>query len=147
MKDGILGDVHSKEVRSYNMSRIKGKNTKPEELVRKYLFAQGFRYRKNDSRLPGKPDIVLPKYRTIILVNGCFWHHHECIYFRWPESNADFWRQKINRNVERDQKNIRQLEQTGWHVIVVWECELKKEQERTLSGLANMIKNNQADKE
>ena len=142
-----MGDVHSKEVRSYNMSRIKGKNTKPEELVRKYLFAQGFRYRKNDSRLPGKPDIVLPKYRTIILVNGCFWHHHECIYFRWPESNADFWRQKINRNVERDQKNIRQLEQTGWHVIVVWECELKKEQERTLSGLANMIKNNQADKE
>ena len=114
-----MGDVHSKEVRSYNMSRIKGKNTKPEELVRKYLFAQGFRYRKNDSRLPGKPDIVLPKYRTIILVNGCFWHHHECIYFRWPESNADFWRQKINRNVERDQKNIRQLEQTGWHVIVV----------------------------
>ena len=142
-----MSDVHSKEVRSYNMSRIKGKNTKPEELVRKYLFAQGFRYRKNDSRLPGKPDIVLPKYRTIILVNGCFWHHHECIYFRWPESNADFWRQKINRNVERDQKNIRQLEQTGWHVIVVWECELKKEQERTLSGLANMIKNNQADKE
>jgi len=142
-----MGDVHSKEVRSYNMSRIKGKNTKPEELVRKYLFAQGFRYRKNDSRLPGKPDIVLPKYRTIILVNGCFWHHHECLYFRWPESNADFWRQKINRNVERDQKNIRQLEQTGWHVIVVWECELKKEQERTLSGLANMIKNNQADKE
>lgn len=142
-----MGDVHSKEVRSYNMSRIKGKNTKPEELVRKYLFAQGFRYRKNDSRLPGKPDIVLPKYRTIILVNGCFWHHHECIYFRWPESNADFWRQKINRNVERDQKNIRQLEQTGWHVIVVWECELKKEQERTLSGLENMIKNNQADKE
>ena len=136
-----MGDVHSKEVRSYNMSRIKGKNTKPEELVRKYLFAQGFRYRKNDSRLPGKPDIVLPKYRTIILVNGCFWHHHECLYFRWPESNADFWRQKINRNVERDQKNIRQLEQTGWHVIVVWECELKKEQERTLSGLANMIKN------
>ena len=140
-----MSDVHSKEVRSYNMSRIKGKNTKPEELVRKYLFSQGFRYRKNDSRLPGKPDIVLPKYRTIVLVNGCFWHHHECMYFRWPESNADFWKQKINRNVERDQRNINQLEQRGWHIIVVWECELKKAKEQVLSELANKIRSNQVD--
>lgn len=127
------------------MSRIKGKNTKPEELVRKYLFSQGFRYRKNDQRLPGKPDIVLPKYRTIVLVNGCFWHHHECMYFRWPESNADFWKQKINRNVERDQKNIKQLELRGWHIIVVWECELKKDKEQVLSELANKIRSNQVD--
>lgn len=140
-----MSDVHSKEIRSYNMSRIKGKNTKPEELVRKYLFSQGFRYRKNDSRLPGKPDIVLPKYRTIVLVNGCFWHHHECMYFRWPESNADFWKQKINRNVERDQRNINQLEQRGWHIIVVWECELKKAKEQVLSELANKIRSNQVD--
>ena len=134
-----MSDVHSKEVRSYNMSRIKGKKTKPEELVRKYLFSQGFRYRKNDSRLPGKPDIVLPKYRTIVLVNGCFWHHHECMYFRWPESNADFWKQKINRNVERDQRNINQLEQRGWHIIVVWECELKQSREETLATLVRDI--------
>ena len=140
-----MSDVHSKEVRSYNMSRIKGKNTKPEEQVRKYLFSQGFRYRKNDSRLPGKPDVVLPKYRTIVLVNGCFWHHHECMYFRWPESNADFWKQKINRNVERDQRNINQLEQRGWHIIVVWECELKKAKEQVLSELANKIRSNQVD--
>ena len=143
--DIIMSDVHSKEVRSYNMSRIKSKNTKPEELVRKYLFSQGFRYRKNDPGLPGKPDIVLPKYRTIVLINGCFWHHHECMYFRWPESNTDFWKQKINRNVERDQKNINQLEQKGWRVIVVWECELKKNKEHILSELANNIRKNKTD--
>ena len=84
-------DVHDEKTRSYNMSRIRGKDTKPEELVRKYLFSQGFRYRKNDRRLPGKPDIVLPKYRTVIFVNGCFWHKHEgCRYFVWPKSNPDF---------------------------------------------------------
>ena len=89
-------DVHDKATRSYNMSQIKGKNTKPEELVRKYLFAHGFRYRKNDKRLPGSPDIVLPKYKTVIFVNGCFWHGHTgCKYFVWPQNNADFWREKI----------------------------------------------------
>lgn len=87
-------DVHSKEVRSYNMSCIKGKGTKPEEMVRKYLFSQGFRYRKNDKRLPGTPDIVLPKYKTVIFVNGCFWHGHECKYFVWPKNNAEFWKAK-----------------------------------------------------
>ena len=90
-------DVHDKATRSYNMSQIKGKNTKPEELVRKYLFAHGFRYRKNDKRLPGSPDIVLPKYKTVIFVNGCFWHGHTgCKYFVWPQNNADFWREKSN---------------------------------------------------
>ncbi len=121
-----MSDVHSRETRSYNMSRIRGKDTKPEELVRKYLFAQGFRYRKNDPRLPGKPDIVLPKYRTVVLVNGCFWHHHDCRYFVWPKNNAEFWKKKIDRNVERDQENVKQLEKAGWRVIVIWECELKK---------------------
>ena len=122
-----MADVHSTKVRSYNMSQIHGKDTKPEELVRKYLFAQGFRYRKNDSRLPGKPDIVLPKYRTAIFVNGCFWHKHEgCKYFVWPQNNAEFWREKILSNVERDQRNYKQLHQMGWNTIVVWECELKK---------------------
>lgn len=123
-----MADVHSTKIRSYNMSRIHSKDTKPEELVRKHLFAQGFRYRKNDSRLPGKPDIVLPKYRTVIFVNGCFWHKHEgCKYFVWPKNNAKFWREKILSNTKRDQRNYERLQQMGWSIIVVWECELKKE--------------------
>ena len=109
------------------MSCIKGKGTKPEELVRKYLFSQGFRYRKNDKRLPGTPDIVLPKYKTVIFVNGCFWHGHEgCKYFVWPKSNSDFWKTKILKNIERDKSDFLRLEKLGWRVIVVWECELKK---------------------
>lgn len=109
------------------MSRISGKDTKPEVLVRKYLFSKGFRYRKNDAKLPGKPDIVLAKYKTVIFVNGCFWHGHEgCRYFVWPKTNAEFWRAKISGNVERDRKTYCQLNKLGWRVIVVWECELKK---------------------
>ena len=120
-------DVHDKATRSYNMSCIKGKGTKPEEIVRKYLFSQGFRYRKNDKRLPGTPDIVLPKYKTVIFVNGCFWHGHEgCKYFVWPKNNEDFWKKKIEDNISRDQKSIELLESQGWNVIMVWECELKK---------------------
>ena len=120
-------DVHDKATRSYNMSCIKGKGTKPEEIVRKYLFSQGFRYRKNDKRLPGTPDIVLPKYKTVVFVNGCFWHGHEgCKYFVWPKNNEDFWKKKIEDNISRDQKSIELLESQGWNVIMVWECELKK---------------------
>ena len=123
-----MADNHTKEIRSHNMSRIRSKNTKPEEMVRKYLFSQGFRYRKNDTRLPGKPDIVLPKYKTVIFVNGCFWHKHEnCKYFVWPKTNEDFWRTKISANVSRDQENIKLLSELGWNVIVIWECELKKQ--------------------
>lgn len=122
-----MADVHTPEQRSYNMSRIRGKNTKPEELVRKYLFAQGFRYRKNDVRLPGKPDIVLPKYKTVIFVNGCFWHGHEgCKYFVWPKSNTEFWKNKITGNIQRDMRNQQELSKQGWSVIIIWECELKK---------------------
>lgn len=119
------------------MSCIKGKNTKPEEIVRKYLFSQGFRYRKNDKRLPGTPDIVLPKYRTVIFVNGCFWHGHQgCRYFVVPKTNTDFWMNKIDTNRIRDQKKISELEAMGWKVIVIWECELKPgKQDDTLSDL------------
>ena len=121
-----MSDVHSPDVRSYNMSRIHGKDTKPEEIVRKFLFSKGFRYRKNDSRLPGKPDIVLPKYKTAIFVNGCFWHVHEgCKDFFWPKNNAEFWKEKLGKNTERDQRNYALLEQLGWRVVIVWECELK----------------------
>lgn len=119
-------DVHNKKTRSYNMSQIKGKNTKPEEMVRKYLFSRGFRYRKNDKKLPGSPDIVLPKYKTVIFVNGCFWHGHEgCKYFVWPKSNEVFWKNKIETNIARDKKKTEALETLGWKVIVVWECDLK----------------------
>ena len=133
-------DVHDKQTRSYNMSRIRGINTKPEEIVRKYLFSQGFRYRKNDARLPGKPDIVLPKYRTVIFVNGCFWHHHDCKYFVWPKSNADFWKEKITRNVERDKENARLLKNAGFRILTVWECDLKHDKEAVLKKLETEIK-------
>lgn len=135
-------DVHDSKTRSYNMSRIKGKNTKPEETVRKYLFSQGFRYRKNDKRLPGKPDIVLPKYKTVIFVNGCFWHKHEgCKYFAWPQNNAEFWKEKIESNVVRDKKQYEELQDAGWRVIIVWECELRKKRKSdTLERLVDEIK-------
>lgn len=136
-------DVHDKEKRSYNMSCIKGKNTKPEEIVRKYLFSQGFRYRKNDKRLPGTPDIVLPKYKTVIFVNGCFWHGHEgCRYFVIPKTNTEFWTKKIETNRKRDVRKINDLQTLGWRVIAVWECQLKKEKaDITLNNLKTTIKN------
>ena len=121
-----MADNHSKEVRSMNMSHIRSTNSTPEEIVRKYLFSQGLRYRKNVKKLPGCPDIVLPKYHTVIFVNGCFWHRHDCSRFVWPSSNQDYWRPKILRNVERDKKNTEELKALGWNVITVWECELKR---------------------
>lgn len=108
------------------MSHIRSTNSKQEEIVRKYLFSQGLRYRKNVKKLPGCPDIVLPKYHTVIFVNGCFWHRHDCSRFVWPSSNQDYWRPKILRNVERDKKNTEELKALGWNVITVWECELKR---------------------
>lgn len=123
-----MTDVHSEATRSYNMSRIRNKDTKPEMLVRKHLFSKGFRFRKNDKRYPGRPDIVLPKYKTVIFINGCFWHKHEgCKYFVWPKSNVDFWKSKIETNIERDKNNYSRLSDMGWRVIVIWECELKKD--------------------
>lgn len=121
-----MADNHSKEVRSLNMSHIRSKNSKPEELVRKYLFSKGFRYRKNVKMLPGCPDIVLPKYKTVIFVNGCFWHKHDCPRFVWPSTNEEYWHPKIMGNVERDKRNLAELQQLGWTVLTVWECELKK---------------------
>lgn len=135
-----MADVHSPEKRSYNMSRIHAKGTKPEETVRKYLFSKGFRYRKNDPRLLGKPDIVLPKYKTVIFVNGCFWHRHEgCKYFVWPKNNAEFWRKKIMSNVERDNRNYSELKEKGWSIVVIWECELKDRRSETLSSVVESL--------
>lgn len=134
-------DNHSKSVRSYNMSRIRSTDNKPEEIVRKYLFAQGFRYRKNDNRYPGKPDILLPKYKTAIFVNGCFWHKHDCGRFVWPSSNEEYWRNKIQRNIDRDLRNHQLLNEQGWNVIVIWECQLKKATfDETLQYLVSQIK-------
>lgn len=136
-----MADVHAPEQRSYNMSRIRSKNTKPEELVRKFLFSQGFRYRKNDARLLGKPDIVLPKYKTVIFVNGCFWHGHEgCRYFVWPKNNAEFWKEKITGNIQRDKHNHQLLANQGWRVIEIWECQLKRSVvDNTLQNLVLQI--------
>ncbi|MDD6706990.1 MAG: very short patch repair endonuclease [Eubacterium pyruvativorans] len=137
-----MADNHSREVRSMNMSHIRSTNTKPEEKVRKYLFSRGLRYRKNVRKLPGCPDIVLPKYKTVIFVNGCFWHKHDCGRFVWPSSNKDYWRKKITRNVERDQGNYSKLKEAGWKVLIIWECELKKNvAEENLNKLYDQIVN------
>ena len=121
-----MTDVHNKEVRSYNMSRIKNKDTKPEEIVRKFLFSKGLRYRKNDKRYPGHPDIVLPKYRSIVFVHGCFWHLHEnCRYAKLPSSNIEFWNKKLYGNKERDSVIQKKLIESGWRVFIIWECQLK----------------------
>lgn len=119
-------DVHEPEVRSYNMSRIKGKNTKPEMLVRKFLFSKGFRYRLHVKNLPGKPDIVLPKYKTVIFVHGCFWHGHEgCKYFVVPKTRTEWWLNKIDTNKRNDAKSIALLNKENWKIILLWECDLK----------------------
>ena len=130
-------DKLTKEQRHHCMSAIKGKNTKPEILVRKFLFARGFRYRLNHPRLPGHPDIVLRKYKTCIFVNGCFWHKHEgCKYFVVPKTRTEFWLNKINRNQERDKEVKKQLAKMGWHSITIWECELKPfNKDKTLESL------------
>lgn len=138
-----MADNHSKEVRSMNMSHIRSTNSKPEEKVRKYQFARGLRYRKNDRRLPGCPDLVFPKYKTVVFVNGCFWHQHDCGRFVWPTSNEEYWHKKITRNVERDEQNIKQLKSQGWNVITIWECQLKRAvAEDNLKKLYDDIVNN-----
>ena len=135
-----MADNHTREVRSRNMSHIRSANSKPEEKVRKYLFSKGFRYRKNDKRYPGKPDIVLPKYNTVIFINGCFWHKHDCPRFVWPSTNEEYWKPKILRNVERDIQVQSLLREQGWNVLVIWECQLKKKEfQATMDSLVNKI--------
>ncbi|MAS08449.1 MAG: very short patch repair endonuclease [Ahrensia sp.] len=121
-----MADIVDKETRSRMMSGIKGKNTKPEMIVRRALHKDGYRYRLHVEDLPGKPDIVLPKYKTVIFVHGCFWHHHDCKNFRWPKTREEFWRKKIDGNVERDREIHTKLEALGWKVIVIWECETRE---------------------
>jgi DNA mismatch endonuclease, patch repair protein len=134
-------DVHDKATRSYNMSRIRSKNTKPELIVRKFLFSKGYRYRLHNKKLPGKPDITLSKYLTVIFVHGCFWHGHEgCKYFVIPKTRTDWWLNKINHNNESDKQNTKKLEQLGWNVVIIYECELKKQKlATTLDKLLNEL--------
>jgi DNA mismatch endonuclease, patch repair protein len=137
-----MADVHDKKTRSYNMSRIKGKNTKPEMLVRKFLHANGFRYRLHVKDLPGKPDIVLPKYKTVIFVHGCFWHGHEgCKYYVVPKTKTEWWLNKINGNIVNDNKAEQALKINGWKIVTLWECDLKSlKLSKTLSSLLKKIK-------
>jgi DNA mismatch endonuclease (patch repair protein) len=135
-----MADVHSKTIRSYNMSRIRSKNTKPEILVRKFLFSKGFRYKLHDKNLPGKPDIILPKYKTAIFVNGCFWHGHVgCKYYVVPKSRTEWWLNKINSNISRDTQKHAKLKKEGWKVIVIWECKLKKNLEVQLKKVVSEL--------
>jgi len=136
-----MADVHSKVVRSYNMSRIRAKNTKPELLVRKFLFRQGYRFRLHDKKMPGKPDIILPKFKTAIFVNGCFWHgHYNCKYFVIPKTRSAWWLEKIICNRERDLRNSEKLYQEGWKVITIFECELKENiRSKTLNELVYQL--------
>lgn len=122
-----MTDIFTKAKRSKIMSNIPSKNTKPESILRKSLFRIGYRYRINYAKLPGKPDIVLPQYKTVIFVNGCFWHAHtQCKDAHLPKTNVEFWKNKIDSNIERDNRNVKQLKELGWHIIIVWECEIKK---------------------
>jgi len=128
-----MTDIWSKEKRSDVMSKIRGKNTRPEIILRSQLFKQGLRFRIHRKDLPGKPDIVLAKYKTIIFVNGCFWHYHKnCKEGKIPSTNSTYWKEKLQKNVEKDNKHIQELEKLGWKVIVVWECEIEKQFERIL---------------
>jgi DNA mismatch endonuclease, patch repair protein len=139
-----MTDVHSKETRSFNMSRIKGKDTKPEMMVRKFLFANGIRYRLHDKKLPGKPDLVFPKYRKVVFVHGCFWHGHEgCKYFVVPKTRTEWWLNKINANKNKDAESLCALREQDWEVIMVWECELKGyRKDLKLNTLLTEFKNN-----
>lgn len=124
------------------MSQIKGKNTKPEMIVRRFLFGKGFRYKLHDKSLPGKPDIVLPKYKAILFIHGCFWHGHKgCKYFKLPVTRQEYWHPKIENNIKRDEEAVKTLRNLGWRVFTIWECELKKDiMAQTLNGLAKKIK-------
>ncbi|MFZ1457608.1 MAG: DNA mismatch endonuclease Vsr [Saprospiraceae bacterium] len=135
-----MSDVHNTETRSFNMSQIRSKNTKPEVLIRKFLFTNGFRYRIHVKSLPGNPDIVLPKYKTVIFINGCFWHGHtDCKYFVVPKTRTEFWLSKIQKNISKDIVNHNKLEQQGYNIIVIWECDVKNKS--IFDSLVQKIKN------
>lgn len=136
-----MTDVHTKATRSYNMSQIKSKNTKPEMLVRKYIFSKGFRYRLHDKQLPGKPDVVLPKLKVVVFIHGCFWHgHSNCRYFVLPKTRTEWWLKKIERNKKLDSENLTKLRGAGWKVLTIFGCELKSNsRKKTLDNLVKKL--------
>jgi DNA mismatch endonuclease, patch repair protein len=140
-----MADVHSIAVRSYNMSQIKSKNTKPEILVRKFLFANGFRYRLHQNKLPGKPDLVFPKLKKVVFIHGCFWHgHKKCKFFIPPKTRTEWWLNKINGNKKRDYGNAIKLKSLGWSMITVWQCELTPDKRNaTLLYVKNKLSSEQ----
>ena len=136
-----MTDVVDKNTRSRMMSGIRGKDTTPELLIRKALFRKGFRYRLHYPGLPGKPDLVFPKYSAIVLINGCFWHGHGCHLFKWPKTRHEFWKGKISGNVERDLRNLRWCHELGWRVMVVWECAVKGKQRLPREEVVTRVEN------
>lgn len=135
-----MADVHTKEIRSKNMRAIKSKNTKPELILRRELHRRGFRFRLHDKSLPGKPDLVLKKYRTAIFIHGCFWHMHDCRFFRLPKTNSEFWKEKLISNVERDVKSVTSIKKVGFDVIIVWECEIKEDPVKCFDRIERQLK-------
>ncbi|MFD2706606.1 very short patch repair endonuclease [Salibacterium lacus] len=134
-----MSDIMSDELRSKVMSRIKNSNTKPELIIRKGLHALGFRYRINVKNMAGKPDLVLPKYKAVIFVNGCFWHGHGCSLFQWPKTKIEFWENKITSNINRDLNNTRYLNSVGWKVGTIWECSLRGKYRKDTDVVINSI--------
>jgi DNA mismatch endonuclease (patch repair protein) len=136
-----MADVHTPQQRSFNMSRIRGRDTKPEKLLRSLLHRRGFRFRKNVSALPGRPDIVLPKHKAVVLVHGCYWHRHPgCPNATTPSTRTDFWVEKFESTVARDRQNLADLSALGWRVIVVWECDLKMRPDQVMSDIRNRLR-------
>ncbi len=139
--ENTVMDIVSPETRSKMMSGIKDKNTKPEILIRKALHSEGFRYRLHAGELPAKPDILLPKYKAVILVNGCFWHGHDCHLFKWPSTRPEFWQKKIEGNRARDMSNLELLRTMGWRVLIIWECSIKGKDRLPFDQVIDLIKN------
>jgi DNA mismatch endonuclease (patch repair protein) len=135
-------DVLTPDQRHYNMSRIHSKDTKPEIIVRKWLWQNGYRYRLHKKNLPGKPDIVFTKYKAIVFVHGCFWHMHNCKYGSKPKTNRGFWNKKLNDNVKRDIKNVKKLRSIGWRVLIIWECEIIKWEPKLEAKIRNFLHKN-----
>lgn len=134
-----MADIVDKVTRSRMMSGIRGKDTKPEILIRKGLHARGFRYRLYTTKLPGKPDVMLPKYNALILINGCFWHAHNCHLFKWPSTRKEFWEAKILSNAKRDQENLKYYQTAGWKVMIIWECALKGKTKLPLEYILDLV--------
>lgn len=134
-----MTDVHDPATRSRNMSAIKGRDTKPEMIVRRCLFSKGYRYRLNNRMLPGRPDLVFRRYRAVLFVHGCFWHLHGCPAFRLPNTNTEWWAEKLEANRQRDLRNISALGESGWRVGVVWECAIRGQGKHEISSLTQML--------